>query len=51
MPTNSKGQIKVIVADMKKFTENLMKALALNTTSNLREDNSGRYRLVKSQLD
>jgi hypothetical protein len=39
MPTNTRTQIKVIVNSLTRFTENLVKALTLNVTANLREDN------------
>lgn len=35
----SKNQRKIVIRSLKKFTEDLMKALTLNVTANLREDN------------
>ena len=35
----TKKQIKVVVRSLEKFTERMMKALTLNVTANLREDN------------
>ena len=35
----NKKQVKIVVKSLTKFTQNLVKALTLNVTANLREDN------------